>query len=98
MPTSDSKTKDFLKKIAFLISEGIVKNQAEVIKALNWNKSVMSSVKNGNLVVPQHIYTKFNEVYKDHFTAKEEPVRTEPYREKYISLLEKIITNPNIYH
>jgi vacuolar-type H+-ATPase catalytic subunit A/Vma1 len=83
----DYKTKYFLEKIDLLISKGVIKNHAEIVQALSWNKSVMSSVKNGNLPVPQHIYNKFREVYTEYLNEKPSP-GDEGYKEKYIALLE----------
>lgn len=95
MPNLDHKTKDFLKKIDLLIAKGEIKNHAEVVTTLNWNKSVMSSVKNGSLTVPQHIYNKFKEVYSDQIAALVETKNPnqddQDYKDKYIALLEQRI-------
>jgi hypothetical protein len=87
MNTLDHKTKEFLEKIDLLISRGIIKNHAEVVATLNWNKSVMSSVKNGAMPVPQHIYNKFKEVYAEHLINNPDPM-SQDYKDRYISLLE----------
>lgn len=94
MPEQDHKTKDFLRKIDLLIERGVVKNHAEVVVTLNWNKSVMSSVKTGQLLVPQHIYNKFKEVYAEQLNSiAPKPVLNnnadEDFQTKYIALLEK---------
>lgn len=92
MPTRDHKTKDFLKKIDLLIERGVIKNHAEVVTTLNWNKSVMSSVKNGQLVVPQHIYNKFKDTYSEQLAqleTKNPDQKDQDYQAKYIALLEK---------
>jgi hypothetical protein len=90
MNKQDHKTKDFLEKIDFLISRGVIKNQAEIVTTLNWNKSVMSSVKNGSLPVPQHIYNKFKEVYAEHLTKNPDP-SGQDLKDKYILLLEETL-------
>jgi hypothetical protein len=91
MNKQDHKTKDFLEKIDLLISRGIIKNHAEIVSVLNWNKSVMSSVKNGSLSVPQHIYNKFKEVYSDKFTKNPDPL-DQDFRSKYLALIEAAYT------
>jgi hypothetical protein len=87
MNKQDHKTQDFLEKIDYLISRGVIKNQAEVVSTLNWNKSVMSSVKNGSLPVPQHIYNKFKEVYAEQL-IKNPDLNSQDLKDKYITLLE----------
>ena len=86
MREQDHKTKDFLQKIEQLIQKGVVKNHAEIVKTLNWNKSVMSSVKNGQLEVPQHIYIRFKEVYSEHFIGQQV---NEDWRDEQIDFLKE---------
>lgn len=57
------KTKKFIKACETLVETGSVKNDAEIIKALNWDKSMFSNVKNGRKNVPNHIFRKFSEVF-----------------------------------
>jgi hypothetical protein len=86
----DAKTKDFLKKVDYLIDRGIVKNTQAVIDTLEWNKSVMSSVRNGKLPVPQYIYNKFKEAYADDLKV-EETFKNGDDKDKIITLLERQI-------
>lgn len=57
------KTKEFVKAVKTLMDTGEVKNHAEIIKALDWDKSMFSQVVNGNKNVPNEKYRKFTEVY-----------------------------------
>jgi hypothetical protein len=82
----DIKTKDFLEKVDWLIQKGYVKNDAEVVSALNWNKSVMSAVKNGKLPIPKHVYTRFKETYADKF---EIPKEVNDWRDEQIAFLKE---------
>lgn len=91
----DTKTKDFLKKVELLVSKGVVKNRQAIIDDLAWNKSVMSSVRNGNMPVPQHVYSKFKEVYAEalqQIEAENNNNTGDDYKEKYIAILEKQLT------
>ena len=58
------KTINFIEHVDKLINNGVVKNYAEIIKALGWHKSTFSEVINGNINVPTHIYRKFVKVYE----------------------------------
>jgi hypothetical protein len=89
MATTDHKTKDFLQKIDLLIERGMIKNHQEVVTTLNWNKSVMSSVRNGAMAVPQHIYNKFRDTYGDLIGNLAAPVTpSDSYKDKYIAMME----------
>jgi hypothetical protein len=57
------KTKKFVEACETLINTGQVKNYTEIIKALDWNKSMISNVKKGRKNVPNHIFKKFTDVY-----------------------------------
>lgn len=57
------KTKKFIEACEKLVKSGSVKNYAEIIKALDWEKSIFSNVKNGRKNVPAYIFKKFSEVY-----------------------------------
>jgi hypothetical protein len=57
------KTKKFIEACETLINSGEVKNYAEIINALKWDKSMFSNVKNGRKNVPGYIFKKFTEVY-----------------------------------
>lgn len=87
----DAKTKDFLKKVDFLIDRGIVKNTQAIIDRLEWNKSVMSSVRNGKLPVPQYIYTKFKEEYAEDL-KNDETAKNGDDKDKIIALLERQVS------
>jgi hypothetical protein len=77
--TLDSRTKNFIREVNNLVEKGVVKNYAEVIKEIGYNKTAMSSVMNGKLNIPTHIYAKFKEVYKESFP--------EDYRDEQIAFL-----------
>lgn len=57
------KTKKFIEACEKLVESGEVKNYAEIISALGWEKSIFSNVKNGRKNVPNYIFKKFSEVY-----------------------------------
>jgi predicted DNA-binding transcriptional regulator len=77
--TLDSRTKNFIREVNNLVEKGVVKNYAEVIKEIGYNKTAMSSVMNGKLNIPTHIYAKFKDVYKESFPGD--------YRDEHIALL-----------
>jgi len=58
------KTKKFITHVNNLIDSGEIKNYAAIIKALNWDKTMFSSVMNGRKNVPNDIFKKFTEVYQ----------------------------------
>lgn len=57
------KSKKFVAACENLISTGEVKNYAEIIERLGWEKSMFSSVKNGRKNVPNYIFKKFSDVF-----------------------------------
>lgn len=57
------KTKKFIEACKMLVNDGYVKNDAEIISALGWEKTMFSNVKNGRKNVPNNIFKKFTEVY-----------------------------------
>jgi len=57
------KTKKFIQACKDLVLSGHVKNDAEIIDRLEWDKSMFSNVKNGRRNVPNYIFKKFTEVY-----------------------------------
>lgn len=57
------KSKKFIEACENLISDGEVKNYAEIIERLGWDKSMFSSVKSGRKNVPNHIFKKFTDVF-----------------------------------
>jgi hypothetical protein len=57
------KTKKFIEACKMLVDKGDVKNDAEIISALDWEKTIFSNVKNGRKNVPNYIFKKFTEVY-----------------------------------
>ena len=61
--SKEQKSEIFIKRVQTLIDTGEVKNYTEVIKALNWSKSMFSSVMHGNALVPSDKFAEFNKVY-----------------------------------
>jgi hypothetical protein len=57
------KTRKFIEACKMLVNNGEVKNDAEIISALDWEKTMFSNVKNGRKNVPNYIFKKFTEVY-----------------------------------
>lgn len=57
------KTIKFIEACETLISTGEVKNYAEIIEGLKWEKSMFSNVKNGRRNVPNYIFKKFSDVF-----------------------------------
>jgi hypothetical protein len=81
-------TKQFIQQLQELRDKGIIKNYAEVIEKLKWNKSTMSSVLNGKLNVPHYIYSNFKTAYNIPDPELPKQIDPEVYKEKYIALLE----------
>lgn len=64
MPTTPNDlTKRFISQVESLIKEGIAANYAEIVRELNWNKSMMSEVIKSRKNVPVAVYRKFAERY-----------------------------------
>lgn len=77
------KTRNFIESVKRLIDTGEVKNQAAIVDALEWDKTLMSNVMNGRKNVPNDVYRKFTEIY-----PVAPPQTDADYRDKYIALLE----------
>jgi len=88
MNTRHHLTDEFIELVNSLINKGVFKNKNDVVEKLQWNKSVMSSVMNGKLKVPFHIYTRL----KNEYLPKEDSDHDD-YKAKYIKLLEMQATN-----
>jgi hypothetical protein len=80
----NDKTKLFIDAVKKLIDSGEVKNQAAIVDALEWDKTLMSNVMNGRKNVPNEVYRKFTEVFQ-----VAAPPTDADYRDKYIALLEQ---------
>jgi hypothetical protein len=78
------KTLNFQRSVKTLLDKGLAKNHTEIIKQIGWNKPTMSAVMNGTMNVPDHIYTKFKNVYPEVNNNN-----GDDYKDKYIALLEK---------
>lgn len=80
----NDKTRNFIETVKKLIESGEVRNQATIVDALKWDKTLMSNVMNGRKNVPNDVYRKFTELFQ---------VTTPPtdadFRDKYISMLEQ---------
>lgn len=61
--SQSEKTIKFIQACENLISTGEVKNYAEIIERLGWEKTIFSNVKNGRRNVPNYIFKKFTEVF-----------------------------------
>lgn len=57
-------TERFIKAVEMLKESGTIRFDADIVKALSWNKTTLSSVLNGNKPIPDYYYNKFNEVYQ----------------------------------
>lgn len=56
-------SKKFIEAVKMLKNTGVVKFDKEIIDALDWNKTIFSSVMNGKKLIPVFRYEKFNKVY-----------------------------------
>ena len=87
----NDKTIKFIKQVKSLTESGMVKNDATIVAALDWDKTTFSNVKNGRKNVPNDVYKKFTEVYQAELHDLE-PIRiknTDP--NKIGSIEERII-------
>lgn len=57
------KTKKFVDHVERMVDKGEVKNYAQIIRALDWSKTIFSSVINGRKNIPNDVYLKFKKVY-----------------------------------
>jgi len=65
-------TKEFIDEVNWLIDLALVKNQAEIVKKLDWNPSTMSEVMSGKRNVPHKIAYEFFKVYADKISGKKD--------------------------
>ena len=63
--TQSENTLKFIKEVKSLVDSGAVKNYAEIIKALGWEKTHFSNVIHGRKNIPNDKYKKFSEVYQE---------------------------------
>lgn len=87
----NEKTRNFIDTVKRLIESGEVKNQAAIVDALEWDKTLMSNVMNGRKNVPNDIYRKFTDV----FQFEEVPTDAD-YRDRYIALLEQQLRDQQV--
>lgn len=57
------KTKSFIREVNNLVELGEVKDYATIVRALDWDETLMSNVRNGRRNVPPDIYKKFTKIY-----------------------------------
>ncbi len=76
--TQSEKTLKFIEEVKILVDTGAVKNHAEIINAIGWDKTTFSNVINGRKNVPNDVYRKFKEVYPAEDTGQDEIVKNEP--------------------
>lgn len=89
--TPNSVTKKFKEQVNYLIEQGVVGNQQEIVDTIKWHKSGMSQAMNLTKNVPIAVYRKFTSTYKldEPQESQVNEEATYAYKDKYIASLEK---------
>lgn len=58
------KSKKFIKAVETLLNTGEVKNKLAIVKALDWDNTMLSNVLAGRRNIPPDIYKKFTNIYQ----------------------------------
>jgi hypothetical protein len=64
-------SKKFINAVETLVESGEVKNKLAIVKALNWDNTMLSNVLAGRRNVPPDIYKKFTNLYNIEITDPE---------------------------
>ena len=91
-------TERFIRAVETLKNEGAIQFDNEIVEALNWNKTTLSSVLNRKKFIPDYYFNKFNEVYQIEINNHEQVslrslIRVDAKCDVILSTLAEILSN-----